>query len=150
METVLFGELNLSLEEFAELWCSQQLGLWTVRDDSSLPHHQHPVDLRWNVCDVVGDEKNAGSLLSQPAQQVAQLRLGGKIKRVRRLIEQQHLRAAVAGTRRANQRATDHDASLLPRRHLPYGFVRQRYSIDLLQHFIGAGLHLLGDREIGP
>jgi hypothetical protein len=69
--------------------------------------------------------------------------LRGEVEGVGGLVEEEHLRGGYEG-------AADHDAALLASGHFAYGLVGERDGVDLMEDFVGAGAHGVGDGEIGP
>jgi len=143
MEAVLVGEVDFGFEEVAEARSCQEVDLGAVGYDAAIFHHEDAVDLGGDVGDVVGDEEDAGSLLGESAEQVAEFGLGSEIEGVGWLVEEEHLRGG-------NEGAADHDAALLAGRHLADGLVGEGDGVNLVEDFAGAGTHGFGDGEVGP
>ena len=97
VETVSFDEFDIDVKQFAQPRWRQQVALGAVGEDSAVAHHHYAVNFREDIGEVMGDEKNAGSLPGEPSQGVAQLPLGGEIERVAGLVEQQDLRLVNEG-----------------------------------------------------
>ena len=143
MEAVFLSQLNVSLEEVAETRRGEKLGLGAVGDDAASFHHEDAIDFGWDVGDVMGDEEDASSLLGETAEEVAQVGLRGEIEGIGGLVEEKHLGGRDEG-------AANHDATLLASGHFPNRFVGELGSVDLMENFVGAGAHGVGDGEIGP
>jgi len=137
------GEVDIGFEEVAEAGGSEELGLGAVGYDAAVFHHEDAVDLGGDVGDVVGDEEDAGSLLGEATEQVAEVGLGGEVEGVGGLVEEEHLG-------RCDEGAADHDAALLAGGHLAYGLAGEGDGVDLVEDFVGAGAHGFGDGEVGP
>ena len=92
LEAVALGKTDLGAEEIAEALLGEELGARTVCDDAAVLHHQDAVDLGDDVGDMVGDEQDASSLLSEATQEIAEVGLGGEVECVGWLVEKKHLR----------------------------------------------------------
>lgn len=141
--TVVFGEADFHAEEAAEFFLGEELSFGAVGEDAALAHHDDAVDLGDDVGEVVGDHEDADALGGNAAQRGAQLALGGEVKGVRRLVEEEHLRAVDEG-------AGDHDAALLAGGHLSDQLVRQMLGLHDGDGFARAVAHVRLDVEIGP
>ena len=91
----------------------------------------------------MGDEEDASSLLRETAEEVAQVGLRGEIEGVGWLVEEEHLGGRDEG-------AANHDATLLAGGHFAHGLVGELGCVDLMENFVGAGAHGVGDGEVGP
>ncbi len=143
VEAVVVSELDAGLEEVAKSWGGEEIGFGAVGDDAAIAHEEDTVDFREDVGDVMGDEENAGSLLGQRTEEIAEVALGGEIEGVGRFIEEEH-----AGG--SHQCAADHDAALLAGGHLAHEFIGERDGVDLLKNLVGAEMHCWSNREVGP
>ena len=143
VKAIALGEADLGAEEVAEALLGEERGAWAVSDDSAALHHEDALDLGDDVGDVVGDEEDSGSLLSEAAQKIAEIGLGGEIEGVRGLVEEKHLRGG-------NEGATDHDASLLTGRHVADEFVTKQLGADEAEDFVGASAHLFRNCKVRP
>jgi len=91
VKAVFLRKVYLGAEEIAELSGCQQLRTWTIGDDAPVFHHQDAIDLGDDVGDVVSDEQDASSLLSEASQEVPEVCLGGEVEGVGGLVKQEHL-----------------------------------------------------------
>ena len=150
VEAFFFGEGYFGLEEGGELGGGEQGGFGAVGYDAAFFHHEDAVDLGDDVGDVVGDEDDAGSLLGEGAEEMAELALRVEVEGVGGLVEEEH--GGARGVPGAYEGSADHDASLLAGGHFTYGFVGEVGGADLFHDLVGAGLHSGGDGgdEIGP
>lgn len=143
VKAVSLCKLDFGLKEIAENRSGEKFGFRSIANDVALSEQKDAVDLGDDIRNVMGDEENAGPLLGQFAEQMAEFALGADVESVRRLVEEQHLR-------RTDECAANHDTALLASGHFADRFVRQIDSIDLLEHFVGALAHCGRNHEIGP
>jgi len=139
----VLDEADFDAEEVAELFGCEEFPFGGVGEDAAFAHHDDAVDFGKDVGDVVGDEKDAGALLSYAAEGRAEFALGGEVEGVGGLVEQEHLRPVDEG-------AGDHDAALLAGRHLSDEFRFEVRGLHEVESLVGALAHLRGDVEIGP
>jgi hypothetical protein len=147
-EAVAFGELDGGGEEFGEGGGGEELGFGAVGDDAAVAHEQDAGDFGGDVCDVVGDEEDAGALAGEGAEELAELGLGGEVEGVGGLVEEKHF--GLAGEAGAGECAGDHDAALLACGHFADGLFGDGSCADEVEEFFGAGAHGGGDGEVGP
>ena len=139
----MLDEADFDAEEVAEFFGGEQFPLGGVGEDAALAHHDDAFDLGKNVGDVVGDEEDAGALLSDAAEGFAKFTLGGEVEGVRRLVEEQHLWLVDEG-------AGDHDAALLAGRHLSDELRFEVRGLHQDECFVGALAHGRFHVEVGP
>jgi hypothetical protein len=139
----VLDESDVDAEQVAQLLLGQQFPFCAVGKDAAVAHHDHPVDFRENVGDVVGDHENANPLLRHAAESCAELALGGEVKGVRGLVEEQHFRLV-------DECAGDHDAALLAGRHLSDKLGFEMGGLHELEGLVGALAHFRRYVQVGP
>jgi hypothetical protein len=150
VEAVSLRHVDFSFEEIAEVGGGEEFGLGAVGDDAAFAHEEDAFDFGEDVGDVVGDEEDAGALLGEFAEEIAEVGLCGEVEGVRGFVEQEHLSRSVRGACGAYEGAADHDAALLASGHFAYRLVGEGYGVDLDEDLVGAGSHGFGYGEVWP
>ncbi len=139
----MLDERDVDAEEVAELLFSEQFPFRAIGVDAALPHHDDAGNLRKYVGDVMRDHENANSLLSNPAEGLAELALSGEVEGVRGLVEEQHFRLVHEGAR-------DHDAALFAGGHFADEFGGEMGGLHEVEGLAGPVAHFRRDVEVRP
>ena len=91
IKAIFLRDVYLGLEKIAEHRFGKKLCFGIIANDLPFSQKKNPIYFRNNVGDVMGDEKNAGPLLRELSQEIAQFTLSTEIERIGRFIQQQHL-----------------------------------------------------------
>ena len=143
VKAISFGKLYLHSKQLLQPVCGQHLGLRSIADNAARLHHDHALDFRQDIGEMMGNQQNSSSLLRQPAHGVPQLPLRGQIESVARLVEQENLGSMHDGS--PNQ-----DALRFAYRHLTHRLVAKVLDFQQLKNFVRSLPHLLGDMEVRP
>lgn len=143
VKTISFGKLYLHAKQLLQPVCSQHLGLRSVADNAARLHHDHALDFRQDVGEMMGNQQNSSSLLRQQAHGVPQFPLGGQIESVAGLVKQEDLGPMHNGS--PNQNALG-----FAYRHLTHWLVAKVLDLQQMKNFIRPLPHLLGNVEVRP
>ena len=139
----MLDERDVDPKEVAELFLGQQFPFGAIGEDAPVAHHDHPVDLRKNVGDVVGHHENADSLLRYAAQGCTEFALRGQVEGIGGFVEKQHFGLMDEG-------AGDHDTPLLAGRHLSDKLRFEVRGLHQLECLVGPLTHFRRDVQVGP
>jgi len=139
----MLSDSYLSLEKVREDRGGEELLSWAVGDDAALAHEDDALDFRRNVVEMVGDEDEAGALMHEVAQTLAEVALGGEVEGVGGLVEEE-----LAGT--VDESAGDKDSALFAGGHFADRMSREMAGMDSFHGFGCAKSHFLSHDEVGP
>lgn len=139
----VLDERDFDAEESAKSLGSDQFSLRPVGKDAPCPHHDDPLDFGQDVGKVVSDHEDAGTLLRNAAQGIAELALGSDVEGVRWLVEKEHLWLV-------DKSARNHNAALFARGHIPNLALCQMRRLHQVESGARAFAHLRRYVEVGP
>jgi len=139
----MLNEGDIDTEEGAEFFLGDEFAFGAVGEDAAFLHHDDAVDLRQDVGQVVGDHEDAGALVGDAAEGLAEFALGGEVEGVGGFVEEEHFGLVDEG-------AGDHDAALLAGGHLSDEFRSEVGGLHEVEGLVGAVAHLRRDVEVGP
>lgn len=139
----MLDEGDFDPEERPQLLRGEEFPSGTIGEDASVAHHDHAVNLRKNVRQMVRHHQDAHSLAGDPPEGFAQLALRSQVQRVGRLVEQQHFGPV-------DQGAGDHDAPLFPGGHLTDELAFEVRGLHQLERLVGTLPHGGLDVQVRP
>jgi len=137
------ADANLISEQVGEDRFGEELFPGAIGKDATLAHEDDALHLGWDIAEVMGDEDEAGALVDEAAEALAEISLGGEVEGVGWLIEED-----LAGP--VDEGSGDEDAALFAGGHFSDGLGGEMAGVDAGQGLDGPLTHFAGDDEIGP